>query len=345
MEYDKENIVILWGTDKLVQDVKKVYKEQFDEAVREYNKKQTRDDRKIDDYFEKTAKSNKDMAVELMLQKEAPNLVVANAVIHYDEASPHMHVVAVPVADGFKKGMSRQVSKRKVCTKEFLEKVLQGRIREYAEDRSFTWIGEFLKRKEKGRNNDLKVAEYKTLAETKKANQLARENAESKQELKETMIKQIAAEKELADMYEELKIVENVADLGKNVKKLETMVRKGPDNPKGIMSAKNYREKIVIPFIDKMYDAFKNVVKFAKGCFAQLKELTEKYNEQLEVNEMLRKQNSRLRESIDEQEKEIDGLYDDRKKLGYFKNFLRREDYNKVIEMGKDNEKTRHRQR
>ena len=35
------------------------------------------------------------------------------------------------------------------------------------------------------------------------------------------MIKQIAAEKELADMYEELKIVENVADLGKNVKKLE----------------------------------------------------------------------------------------------------------------------------
>ena len=57
-----------------------------------------------------------------MLQKEAPNLVVANAVIHYDEASPHMHVVAVPVADGFKKGMSRQVSKRKVCTKEFLEK-------------------------------------------------------------------------------------------------------------------------------------------------------------------------------------------------------------------------------
>ena len=34
-----------------------------------------------------------------------------------------------------------------------------------------------------------------------------------------------------------------------------------------------------------------------------------------------------------------------RKKLGYFKKFLKREDYNKVIEMGKDNEKTRHRQR
>ena len=132
-DYDKENIVILWGTDKLVQDVKKVYMEQFSEAVEEYNKKQTREERKIHDYFEKTAKSNKDMAVELifqigdkefwdknpdkrrrmdvafkeileLLQKFAPNLVVANAVIHYDEASPHMHVVAVPVSEGFKKG-------------------------------------------------------------------------------------------------------------------------------------------------------------------------------------------------------------------------------------------------
>ena len=67
-DYDKENIVILCGTDKLVHDVKKVYREQFSEAVEEYNKKQTREERKIHDYFEKTAKSNKDMAVELIFQ-------------------------------------------------------------------------------------------------------------------------------------------------------------------------------------------------------------------------------------------------------------------------------------
>ena len=186
--YDKENIVILCGTDKLVQDVKKVYMEQFSEAVEEYNKKQTREERKIHDYFEKTAKSNKDMAVELifqigdkefwdknpdkrrrmdvafkeileLLQKFAPNLVVANAVIHYDEASPHMHVVAVPVAEGFKKGMPKQVSKRKVCTKEFLEEVLQGKIRECVDNRIFVWLGEFLKSKKTGRNNDLSVVE------------------------------------------------------------------------------------------------------------------------------------------------------------------------------------------
>ena len=55
LEYDKENIVILWGTDKLVQDVKYVYEEEFDEAVKKYNANQTREDRKIANYYEKVA--------------------------------------------------------------------------------------------------------------------------------------------------------------------------------------------------------------------------------------------------------------------------------------------------
>ncbi len=57
---------------------------------------------------------------------------------------------------------------------------------------------------------------------------------------------------------------------------------------------------------------------------------------------MLREQNSRLRESIDEQEKKrLTDCMMTGKKLGYFKKFLKREDYNKVIEMGKDNEKNK----
>ena len=268
-DYNKENIVVLCGTDKLMEDVKKVYKEQFDESVKKYNQKQTRDDRKIDDYFEKVCNSkNKDIAVELIfqlgdkdywdrneekkknmdvafeqilkeLQKQAPDLVVANAVVHRDEASPHMHVVAVPVGRGFKNGMETQVSKRKVCTKEFLEDVLQGSMRKFVSANLFTWISELnLKRKEFGRNHDLSVAEYKVKAETERAEKLAKENAESEKELNETIAKQIVAEKELKDTYKELEVVGDVADLGKNIKKLETMVRKGPDAPKGMMTAK-----------------------------------------------------------------------------------------------------------
>ena len=373
LEYDKENIVILWGTDKLVQDVKKVYKEQFDEAVREYNKKQTRDDRKIDDYFEKTAKSNKDMAVELifqigdkefwdknpdkrrkmdavfkemlnMLQKEAPNLVVANAVIHYDEASPHMHVVAVPVADGFKKGMSKQISKRKVCTKEFLEKVLQGRIREYAEGRSFIWIGEFLKGKEKGRNNDLAVKEYKVKRENEKYEKVVKEVENLNNEiLKKTVAKKIA-DKKLEKTYEEMKEADAVAQWGiKDIKEFENKVAKGPEEPKGLMSAKSYREKIVMPFIAGLNRIFKRIVKMAKSCFAESMELKKKLEQANEDRERLAEVNETLRwrvkcmdQEIDEKAERICELEESEFMLEYFRRFIRNEDYERIVEMGKE---------
>ena len=273
--YDKENIVILCGTDKLVHDVKKVYREQFSEAVEEYNKKQTREERKIHDYFEKTAKSNKDMAVELifqigdkefwdknpdkrrrmevvfkeileLLQKFAPNLVLANAVIHYDEASPHMHVVAVPVAESFKKGMTKQVSKRKVCTKEFLEEVLQGKIRECVDNRIFVWLGEFLKSKQTGRNNDLSVVEYKVKKENEKYEKAVKDIEVMNNEiLKKTAEKQ-RADKKLEETYKELKEADAVAQWGiKDIREFENKVTKGLEEPKGLMSAKSYREKIV----------------------------------------------------------------------------------------------------
>ena len=373
LEYDKENIVILWGTDKLVQDVKKVYKEQFDEAVREYNKKQTRDDRKIDDYFEKTAKSNKDMAVELifqigdkefwdknpekqrrmdaafkeilnMLQKEAPNLVVANAVVHYDEASPHMHVVAVPVADGFKKGMSRQVSKRKVCTKEFLENILQGRIREYAEGRSFIWIGEFLKGKKKGRNNDLAVKEYKVKKENEKYEKAVKEVENLNNEILKKTAEKKTADKKLEETYKEIKEADAVAQWGiKDIKEFENKVAKGPEEPKGLMSAKSYREKIVIPFLAGLNKIFKKIVKMAKSCFAESMELKKKLEQANEDRERLAEVNETLRwrvkcmdQEIDEKAERICELEESEFMLEYFRRFIRNEDYERIVEMGKE---------
>ncbi|WP_022761298.1 MULTISPECIES: RhuM family protein [unclassified Butyrivibrio] len=38
---------------------------------------------------------------------------IASAVTHLDEDSPHMHVVGVPVATGYKRGLSKQVAKTK----------------------------------------------------------------------------------------------------------------------------------------------------------------------------------------------------------------------------------------
>lgn len=378
-DYDKENIVILWGTDKLVQDIKKVYREQFSEAVEEYNKKQTREERKIHDYFEKTAKSNKDMAVEMifqigdkefwdknpdkrrrmdvafkeileLLQKFAPNLVVANAVIHYDEASPHMHVVAVPVADGFKKGMSRQVSKRKVCTKEFLEEVLQGKIRECVDNRIFVWLGEFLKSKQTGWNNDLSVVEYKVKKENEKYEKAVK-NVEvmNNEILKKTAEKQ-RADKKLEETYKELKEADAVAQWGiKDIREFENKVTKGPEEPKGLMSAKSYREKIVMPFLVGLNRIFKRIVKMAKSCFAESMELKKKLGQANEDRERLAEANENLRrrvkcmdQEIDEKAERIYELEGTEFILEYFRKFVKDEDYERIVEMGKEERENGH---
>ena len=200
-DYSKDNIVIVYGTSNLIDDVKTVYHKEFDEALEEYNKKQTRPDRRIEDYFEHVAGKEQDMAVEIIIQigdrefwkeyddmksyiklsykiildeliKRLPQFVVANAVVHLDEDSPHMHIVGVPVADGYKKGLSKQVSKRKVFTKEVLSRVLQDELREVANKEVNDWFGEQIKEKSKGRNHDLTVAEYKVAQETEHLEQI-----------------------------------------------------------------------------------------------------------------------------------------------------------------------------
>ncbi|WP_456109678.1 plasmid recombination protein [Roseburia hominis] len=200
-DYSKDNICIIYGTSNLIDDVKTVYHKEFDEALEEYNKKQTRPDRRIEDYFEHVAGKEQDMAVEIIIQigdrefwkeyddmksyiklsyeillgeliKRLPQFVVANAVVHLDEDSPHMHIVGVPVADGYKKGLSKQVSKRKVFTKEVLSRVLQDELREVANKEVNDWFGEQIKEKSKGRNHDLSVAEYKVAQETEHLEQI-----------------------------------------------------------------------------------------------------------------------------------------------------------------------------
>ena len=120
-------------------NLKELYQEEFGEALEKYNAKQKRNDRKIDDYYKHIQSSKKtslqqemilqvgdmndfncradyEKANEILLEwfkgfeKRNPNLKVYNAVIHNDEASPHMHLNFVPVASGYKRGLEKQVS-------------------------------------------------------------------------------------------------------------------------------------------------------------------------------------------------------------------------------------------
>ena len=121
------------------EDIKKLYEQEFGEALKKYNAKQKRKDRKIDDYYKHIQSSKKTATQQEMIiqvgdmedfeninnweianevleewfegfQERNPNLKVYNAVIHNDEASPHLHVNFVPVASGYKRGLEKQVS-------------------------------------------------------------------------------------------------------------------------------------------------------------------------------------------------------------------------------------------
>lgn len=125
-DYDKnrDEIYIVYGTDNLYKDVQNLYLQEFEQSRIEYNEKQTREDRKIDNYFKHISNSKLwDLACEFIIElgdlefwndkdmnyrmkmvdvykeqvndlmKVVPEFKVANAVIHFDETSPHMFLI------------------------------------------------------------------------------------------------------------------------------------------------------------------------------------------------------------------------------------------------------------
>ena len=92
------------------------------------------------------------------LEKVVPSFKVANATIHYDESSPHLHIVGVPIKNGNKNGMSKQVGKSTIFTKDSL-RVIQDTMRIYCIN-SFNKVynsNKELKAKLKGRNEDVPI--------------------------------------------------------------------------------------------------------------------------------------------------------------------------------------------
>ena len=70
-DYDNQTELIrtIYGTNDIVNDVKQVYLEEFEQARIEYNNNQTRNDRKIDNYFNHISNDNKrDLACEIIIE-------------------------------------------------------------------------------------------------------------------------------------------------------------------------------------------------------------------------------------------------------------------------------------
>ena len=68
MNNQRELIRTIYGTNDIMNDVKQVYLDEFEEARLEYNNNQTREDRKIEDYFKKVCNSQNDIACEIIIE-------------------------------------------------------------------------------------------------------------------------------------------------------------------------------------------------------------------------------------------------------------------------------------
>lgn len=319
-KYDNEQdlIQIIKGTSSLYDDVKELYVREFDKARIEYNERQTRDNRKIDDYFSHISNNEKnDLACEIIielgnkqywdtknmnfkkkmtnvftkqvedLENLMPNFKVASAIIHYDETSPHLHVVGVPIKTKNKNGMYKQVGKSDVFTKSSLE-TLQDKMRVLCIE-SFNQeykLSNKLKPKLKGRNQDIHVSDmvnYQKLQDDLKKNKEQIEQANKKS----------------------LELKSNSKDIKDTLNKL----RQTKLNKDNFIITADEKERL-IEYIDKV-DKTNNDYNKLQPLSISLKNANEQIKILNDNNKALTIRNYELNKKVKEQEENIEELEDE----------------------------------
>ena len=345
-KYDNEQelIEIIRGTSSPLEDVKQLYLDEFEDARLEYNSKQSRPSRMIDNYFENVSNNEKkDLACEIIIElgdKEywdtkddefksrmsevyrkqvndlellVPNFKVASAIIHYDETSPHMHIVGVPIKYKNKNGMEKQVGKSDVFTKESLI-TLQNKMRtlcieEFNQEYN---LDSTLKKKQKGRNMDIHVSDMDNYIALKKQLEKNTENLE-KANKKSLELKQNS--KDIKDKIDKLKISKLNKDnyiLSKSDKDLFIEFINQVDNT------------------NKEYDKIQNLSNTLTNVDEQFKEKDKTIKTLTENNKALTLRVKTLNNNIKEKDNEISFL---KSKISSLKNTIEywKDKFDKVI--------------
>ena len=329
-DYDnqKELITTIYGTDNIVNDIKQLYLDEFEEARNEYNNKQTRNDRKIDDYYKKVCESQNDIACEIIIElgdmdfwqdkddeyrfkmidvyneqiqdlvKILPTFKIANATIHFDETSPHMHVIGVPVIDNCKRGMKKQVGKSQLFTKTILSKI-QDKMRNACikSYNKFYDVDSTLKTKQKGRNQDINVKDmdgYKDFKKQLKRKEQKLAKANEQTEKLDNSSKDI--NRILANLKPTLMNKNNMVISSEDVQEIKNFTKDVKDTNKTIRSVNDLNLAIK----DFEYSAYE-VEKENRSLKYQLEQKEETIN--------------RLTDTINDKDEIIDNLRADKEEL------------------------------
>jgi uncharacterized coiled-coil protein SlyX/regulator of replication initiation timing len=276
--------------------IKTVYHELFDEALQRYNAKQKRADRCIDDYYEKirTGKQEK-LFYEVIFQvgnkenmaagKEGgqlaakvldefmssfhernPYLKVFSAHLHMDEATPHLHVDFVPFTTGSKRGLDTRVSlKQALANQSFIGgtrgdtewnqwvKSEKEQLSQVMERHGIEW-------EQLGTHDEhLSVMDYKKVQRVKEVSALEETISEKQDMLTQLDEKTIIKQSELDKYATKLDKVKEKF-VATNTRRYDDDPEFQLPEPKPLMYAKTYHDKIAMPLVSKLKDVIRSIL-------------------------------------------------------------------------------------
>lgn len=326
-------------------DIRDAYHHLFDKALERYNKKQTRSDRIIQDYYEKirTGKQEKpfyeviiqignkdDMNVQseygklaetildeymLTFQARNPNLFVYSAHLHMDEETPHLHIDFIPYTTNSKRGLDTRVSLKQALANQGFK----GGTRSdtewnqwiLSEKETLAKIMEkhHVKWQQLGTHEQhLNVLDYKKKMRSQEVEELNHEiNALSstKQELQNNIT---SIQKQMTIIKEEEKEFQHYT------KEITDDDFWNIPEPNKLMSAKSYHNKIVIPFITSIKKAINRMIKKYLALSQEVNQLKQSiFPLKMKVNEL----NNQIDHLIDENMEQKNIIRRIQKAIGY----------------------------
>lgn len=308
------------------EEIEKVYHELFGQALEQYNVKQTRNDRKINDYYEKIRSSKQEKPFhELILQigdrdnmsaesengelaklildeyfrdfqERNPQLKVFSAHLHMDESTPHLHIDFVPFTTGSTRGLETRVSLKQALSIQGFKGGSRGAtewsqwVQSEKEQLAVVMERHGIEWEQKGTHEKhLSVLDYKKQEREKEVELL-----DAKLEQKQTEYKALSKQIENYDAgLEELTELE---------RELNSSEKYALPEPQGFMTAKAYKSKIAEPLVEQLKSMMKVILVRAFEGWDNYYRLNWKNgalyreNRELErVNEKLTEENGRLR--------------------------------------------------
>lgn len=293
------------------ENIKAVFHELFDEALKRYNDKQTRADRKIEDYYEKIRSSkqekpfheiilqvgNKDdmsaesedgqLAAAVLdeymrgFQERNPQLRVFSAHLHMDEATPHLHIDFVPFTTGSKRGLDTRVSLKQALAAQGFKGGTRGDtewsqwVRSEKEQLAAVMERHGIEWEDKGTHDKhLSVLDYKKEQRAKEIAQLDKVKAKK--------------QKEVAGQEQRLK---ELAPAVKNMERLAAEFSADPEEvlpePGPLESARAYREKKAKPLWAKIVKVLRSVYRAYLDLKSKFERLQADYGREVSKNSSL----------------------------------------------------------